>query len=124
MNCRIFELPGLKSEEINYNRIVYCIQLADVSDMDKNNDLYIVMSCLINGGIMKIIFDMTSVEFIDSYGIGTIIDITKLVRKQGGDAVLLNVPERIHIIFKPIQLNKFIKIFQTMEETLQYFRYI
>ncbi|MGQ9843470.1 MAG: STAS domain-containing protein [Spirochaetota bacterium] len=124
MKCKIFELPGLKSEEINYNRIVSCVQLVDVSDMDKNNDLYIVMSCLINGGIMKIIFDMTSVEFIDSYGLGTIIDITKHVRKQGGDAVLLNVPERIHIIFKPIQLNKFIKIFQTLEETLQYFRYI
>ena len=125
MNCKILELPGIKSEDVNYNRIVLVVNLADVADMDRNNDLYTLMYCLINGGISKIIFDMTSVEFIDSFGMGTIIDITKLVRKiKGGDAVMVNVHDRIQLIFKPIQLQKFLKMFNSIEEALHYYRYL
>lgn len=125
MKCTIYELPGIKTENINYNRVVATIGLADVTDMDKNNDLFTLLSCLINGGLKKVIFDMTGVEFIDSYGIGTIIDITKLIRKhKDGDVVLVNVSERIQLIFKPIQIQKFLKIFNTMDEALHYFRYI
>ncbi|MCX8124520.1 MAG: STAS domain-containing protein [Spirochaetes bacterium] len=125
MNCKIIELPGIKTEDVNYNRIVLLIQLADVADMDKNNDLFMLLSCLITGGLKKIIFDMAEVEFIDSYGMGTLIDITKMIRKhKDGDAVLINVPERIQLIFKPIQLQKFMKIFTTLDEALHYFRYV
>lgn len=125
MKCTIYELPGIKTEDINYNRVVATIGLADVTDMDKNNDLYIFVSCLIHGGLKKVIFDMAAVEFIDSYGIGTVIDITKLIRKnKDGDVVLVNVSERIQLIFKPIQIQKFLKIFNTMDEALHYFRYI
>lgn len=125
MKCKIYELPGIKSDNINYNRIVVSINLADVTDMDKNNDLFILVSCLIHGGVKKVVFDMTAVEFIDSYGIGTIIDITKLIRKnKDGDAVLINVSERIQLIFKPIQIQKFLKIFNTIDEALHYYRYI
>ncbi len=125
MKCAIYELPGIKTDDINLNRVVLIIQLADVADMDKNNDLFILLSCLINGGLKKVVFDMTAVEFIDSYGMGTIIDITKLVRKhKDADAVLVNVPERVQFIFKPIQLQKFMKIFNSLDEALHYFRYI
>ncbi len=125
MKCTIYELPGIKTENINYNRVVATIGLADVTDMDKNNDVFTLLSCLINGGLKKVIFDMTGVEFIDSYGIGTIIDITKLIRKhKDGDVVLVNVSERIQLIFKPIQIQKFLKIFNTKDEALHYFRYI
>ncbi|MEW6526706.1 MAG: STAS domain-containing protein [Spirochaetota bacterium] len=125
MKCKICELPGIKSEDINFNRVVLIIKLADVADMDKNDDLFMLLSCLINGGLKKVIFDMAEVEFIDSYGMGTLIEITKLLRKQkDGDAVLINVAERIHLVFKPIQLQKFMKIFNTIDEALHYFRYI
>ncbi len=125
MQFKITELPGIKSEDVNYNRVMLIAFLADVADMDKNNDLFTLMTCLINGGISKIVFDMTSVEFIDSYGMGTIIDITKMVRKhKGGDAVLINVPERIQMVFKPIQLQKFMKMFSSLEDALHYYKYV
>ena len=102
MNCTIIELPGIKIDTINYNRAVIIVKLADVSDMDKNDDLLALMMCLINGGLCKIIFDLVSVEFIDSYGIGTIVEIAKYIRKHhNGDVVLINVSERILLIFKP-----------------------
>jgi len=125
MKCQIFELPGIKTDAINFNRVVLVMELSDVADMDKNDDVFLLLSCLINGGLKKIIFDMTAVDFIDSYGMGTLIDITKLIRKhKDGDAVIVNVPDRIHLIFKPIQLQKFMKVFNTIDEALHYFRYI
>lgn len=125
MKCEIIELPGIKTEDINFNRVVLILKLADVADMDKNDDLFMLLTCLINGGLKKVIFDMTAVDFIDSYGMGTLIDITKLIRKHNdGDAVMANVPERIHQIFKPIQLQKFIKVFNAIDDALHYFRYI
>ena len=125
MKLKIVELPGIKTDNINFNRIIMIIQLSGIVDMDRSDDLLILLTCLISGGLKKIIFDMTGVDFIDSYGIGTLIDITKLIRKnKDGDAVLTNVPDRIHIIFKPINLQKFIKIFSTNDDALHYFRYV
>ena len=125
MNCTIIELPGIKIDTINYNRAVIIVKLADVSDMDKNDDLLALMMCLINGGLCKIIFDLVSVEFIDSYGIGTIVEIVKYIRQHhNGDVVLINVSERILLIFKPIQFQKFIKIFHSEDEALHYFQFV
>jgi len=70
------------------------------------------MMCLINGGLCKIIFDLVSVEFIDSYGIGTIVEIAKYIRQHhNGDVVLINVSERILLIFKPINSRSLSKYF-------------
>lgn len=83
MNCTINELPGIKSDNINYNQIVVSMGLADVADMDNNNDLFLLLSCLIHGGVKKVVF-----------------------------------------ISKPLQLQKFMKIFNTIDEALHCCRYI
>lgn len=124
MIVQIIELTRLKVEDINYDNVLFRIEVADLMDIDRTNDVYQFLFTIVNGGGKKIIIDMNGLEFIDSQGIGAIIEITKLLRAKSGDLVFINVPERIEIIFKPINLQRFIKVFPSVNEAVNYLKFI
>ena len=124
MIVQIIELTRLKVEDINYDTIIFRLEIADLMDIDRTNDVYQFLFTIVNGGGKKIIIDMNGLEFIDSQGIGAIIEITKLLRAKSGDLVFINVPERIEIIFKPINLQRFIKVFPSVNEAVNYLKFI
>jgi anti-anti-sigma factor len=67
---------------------------------------------------------MEGLDFIDSSGIGVVIEATKLLRQRKGDLALMRVPERIQTIFQPIKLNRFVRIFATEDEAAAFFRLV
>jgi len=64
------------------------------------------------------------VTYIDSSGIGVLINTAKLLRKQKGDIVMANVSDDIKSIFKVIRLEEFITIFNSEVEAVKSFSYI
>ena len=82
----------------------------------------VTFKTLIKGGLRKVIVDMDRLTFIDSLGIGMLINIAKLLRARKGDITLINVPEAIGRIFKPINLPRFIKIFDTEEAAVKFLK--
>ena len=124
MIVEIIELTSLKIGDINYDTIIFRVGIADLMDIDRTNDVYQFLLTIVNGGVKKVIIDMEGLEFIDSQGIGAIIEITKLLRAENGDLVFINVPQRIEIIFKPINLQRFIKVFPAVNEAVHYLKFI
>jgi anti-sigma B factor antagonist len=109
---------------IHYDNLVVRVMAADVLDMDNAGEMRIMLGTLISGGVIKIAVDMTGLEFIDSSGIGVLIEAAKLLRQKKGDIVLLGVSERVQVIVQPVKLNRFIKMFDGVDEVLYFFKHV
>lgn len=124
MIADILHIVKRKGDVIDYRTFAVRVMAADVIDMDSAGDMLIFLKTLIQGGVLKIIVDMADLEFIDSTGIGMLVDLAKLLRQRGGDIALLNVPERIERIFQPVRLNRFIRIFDSDIEAVRFFKFV
>jgi len=124
MMTDILHLVKHHDDGIHYDSFVVRVMAADVLDMDSAGDLRIFLRTLIGGGVKKIAVDMTGLDFIDSSGIGVLIEAAKHLRQHGGDLVLLAVPERVQVIVQPVRLNRFITMFDTVDEVKNFFRHV
>ena len=124
MYLDIIKMSKVVNGTIDYHNIVFKVNAADVFDLGESENMWILLKTIINGGGQFIIINMDKLDFIDSSGIGILINAAKLLRSKKGDLILLNVSSRIISIFNPIKLQRFIKIFQTDEEGLKYFQFL
>jgi anti-anti-sigma factor len=120
----IIKISPVSTEKIDYTTIVFKTSPPQKVDIDNSKDLWIYFKTLISGGARKIFVDLKNVEYIDSSGIGVFINSAKLIRKQKGDVVLANVSEEVKNIFKVINLDEFIKIYNSEVEAINSFRYV
>lgn len=70
----------------------------------------------IEKGRPHLILDLSSVERIDSNGVGEIVAVWQHAKNQGGELVLVGLKPRIRDIFEILYLDKVIPIFDSMVE--------
>ena len=61
----------------------------------------------------KVIFDLGSVDFVSSAGLGKLITLQKKVRDRGGQLILGNVIPQVYEVFEVTKLNKIFTIQRT-----------
>jgi anti-anti-sigma factor len=120
----IINISPILHTEIDYSLIVFNIIFPDELRIDNSSDYWIFLNTLVEGGARKILLNMEKLEYIDSSGIGMIINITKLIRSNGGDIILASVSKETMNILTVVSLQDFIKIFKNEPEAVNYFRYI
>ncbi len=90
-----------------------------VSEIDK---LRQEVHNLINEKIYKIILDMSGVNFIDSSGIGLLVEFLKSLNKYPeGRLKLTNLGKYVREILKQIQLYSIFEIYDSVDEALESF---
>jgi anti-sigma B factor antagonist len=67
---------------------------------------------------------MYDVSYIDSSGIGTLINATKKIRDKKGELIISNLSSEVKKIFSLVNLETFLKIFNSEPEAINYFRYL
>ncbi len=67
----------------------------------------------INAGYVKVIVDLSSVEFLDSTFLGVIVGTLKKVVKQGGDLKLVGFRPPVRSMF---ELTRLFRVFETYSE--------
>ncbi len=94
--------------------------------LDNNNtfEFEFFINSLINGGVRKIAVDINELQYIDSSGIGCLIATTKKIRKEHGEMAVTRYTAQIMTILRPINIEKFIQFFPTIEEGLNYLKSI
>ncbi len=122
MDIEIIAMARKQDERIDFNYLVFLTRGANVFDAGAGEEFWLFMKTLIEGGALKIAVDMDGLDFIDSLGIGVLVNCAKLIRQKGGDIVLYRVPEHIDRIFGPLRLNRFIRIFDEMHDIMRFFR--
>ncbi|MDD5067641.1 MAG: STAS domain-containing protein [bacterium] len=70
----------------------------------------------INKGVKFIVIDMKDLTYIDSSGIGSLINLMSKLRSISGQICLMNMRQDIERIFSMTKLLSFFKIFKNEEE--------
>jgi anti-sigma B factor antagonist len=66
-----------------------------------------------------VIFDLGSVTFIDSSGLGVFLLFLKRLNEKQGDLKLCNITKSVRVLFELVRLHQIIEIFSSQEEALQ-----
>jgi anti-sigma B factor antagonist len=74
---------------------------------------------LVDAGSHNIVIDMEKVDFLDSTGLGVLVEGLKRVRTRGGSLSLVVTQDKIVKIFDITGLNKAFPIHASLEEALK-----
>ena len=69
-------------------------------------------------GFWMIVVDLSNVPFVDSSGLGALISGMKTTRLAGGNLRIAYVGTQARMIFELTNLNKVMKLYDTVEEAL------
>jgi anti-sigma B factor antagonist len=120
-----FEIEFIKSNPnvpVDYETVIVRIAILNKLDQSIAEQFELFIFALMKSGIKKFVLDLNELKYIDSSGIGKIINITKLLRKQNGNISMSRVSQEIMQVFKLVKLDTFIKIFLSVEEAVNYLR--
>lgn len=73
---------------------------------------------LVDGGSRRVVVDMTAVDFLDSTGLGVLVEGLKRARTHEGDLLLVATQEKILKIFDITGLNKAFQIHGTVDDAV------
>jgi anti-sigma B factor antagonist len=65
---------------------------------------------------MKVVVNLSSVSYIDSSGLATLVEMLKKTRLYGGKLRLSNLAPKVKSLFEITKLEKLFEIFETEEE--------
>src|SRR5215475_15713616 len=72
-----------------------------------------LMSELLSQGHKKILFNLAEVTYIDTSGLGNLINALAQTRKQGGELKLLNLPQKVQDL---MQITKLYTVFDILND--------
>ena len=85
MIIEIIKISPVSTDRIDYSTIIFKAVLPSKVDVDNSKDLWFYLNTIITGGALKIFLDMKKLDYIDSAGIGVIINAAKMIRLKKGD---------------------------------------
>ncbi len=79
-------------------------------DLYKCPDLKTLVQNQMKDGYKYIIFDLKETKFIDSSGIGALIQISGWLRRRGGELIVCNISESVKKVFEVTRLENHIRV--------------
>lgn len=71
---------------------------------------------------VKVIMDLSQIEFVDSSGFGAILSYLRQLTGAGGQLKLCCVMNRVRSLFELVRLHRIVDIFNTREEAIKSYR--
>lgn len=75
-----------------------------------------------NGGYTRFILDMVGIKYVNSTGLGTLVNVADALENRGGGIALVKIHPKVKVVFDMLGLNAFFKIFSNEKEALGYFQ--
>ena len=66
----------------------------------------------------KIVVNLEKVNYIDSSGLATLVDILKKTKMQGGSLGLAGMSDKVKSLFEITKLDKLFQVFRTQDEAI------
>ena len=80
-----------------------------------------ILNLLQSTGILKVIIDLTNLQFIDSSGLGVLLSLQRHLHSQKGALKLAHLNKPIRTMFEIVSMHRVLEIFPTLDEALQSF---
>ena len=87
------------------NSIILLKLSGRILDNEQTSRLISAMENTLSDKINKIVLDIENIEYINSNGLNCFIQLLTKARNMGGDAVIVNVPEKIKNLLLISKLN-------------------
>ena len=105
------------SFEINKEEELILINLSgNLISKHQIDDLLDELDFQYNDGAKKVVIDLSEMKYMNSTGLGILINIFTKVRNVGGEVVLVNIPEKINKLLLITKLNSIFNIENTLED--------
>jgi anti-sigma B factor antagonist len=88
---------------------------------DLDASLRPTLEALIQRGRVKLVLDLTNVNYIDSAGVGFLVSKYTSARRRGGDLKLVDVTPRVERVLEITRLVRVFELFDTQEQALHSF---
>jgi anti-anti-sigma factor len=74
-----------------------------------------------NRGVSRFILDMEQIKYVNSTGLGYLINLADSVQPHGGGITLVKVQPKVKVVFDMLGLNAFFRIFNSRKEAIEFF---
>lgn len=79
------------------------------------------MDQLKDSGVTKFIIDMADIRYVNSTGLGYLVNLADNLEPQGGGIALVKVQPKVKIVFDMLGLNAFFKIYNNQKLAIEFF---
>ncbi|MBN1531630.1 MAG: STAS domain-containing protein [Spirochaetes bacterium] len=113
-----------QGEPVDYDLMLFRLGLPERLDTENSRDALLLLQALRRGGAKKVLLDLSVLQYVDSAGIGVLIAAAKEYRANRCEMALSGVTREVRNVFKMINLQGFIRVFNLEAEAVNYFRYL
>lgn len=101
------------------NPRVVVLELAGFLDAHTQGDFEKAVEKQLDLGFTAFVLDTNRLDFISSAGIGSLMALSKRLKKSGGDLFFLNPPDRIYAILDLLGFTKVQRFVENTREALE-----
>jgi anti-anti-sigma factor len=81
-----------------------------------------VVDLIANNPLNQVVFDLHTLRFIDSSGLGTFLSVLRTLHRKGGELKLACLNKPVLTMFELVSMHKVFEIFNTTEEAVRSFK--
>lgn len=109
---------GGSIKAVRRNGSAIIVALAGAVDLHHTPEVHKALVAACEQRPQRLIVELTGVSYMDSSGIGTLVDVFRRVNAYKGKLVLCGMNDRVHSVFEITKLDKFFTICATEAEAL------
>lgn len=87
-------------------------------DMSCSPELRSILRQALDSGTKRLVVDLASVEYMDSSGLATLVEVMRQAKGHKADLVLAALHEKVRAIFEIARLDQFFTIVPSLDEAL------
>lgn len=95
------------------------LKLAGEIDLHSSPELRLTISDAVNQAKPRLIVDLSNVPYMDSSGVGTLVEAKRMVERNKAQMILVNPQPRVLSVFEITHLDRFFTIRANIEEARQ-----
>lgn len=79
------------------------------------------LTSLVNEGQVRLLLDLSDLDYISSAGLGVLMGMLREVRDKGGDLKIVNMTEKIERVFNLLGFSRILRLYTDEEKAIQDF---
>ena len=91
------------------------VRVAGELDMETGPQLQDLLRDVVDAGARRLVLDFTGVPFMDSSGLGLLVDVVKLLRDRDGRLCLAAVQEPVRNVLVLSAVDQVVDVFDTVQ---------
>ncbi len=103
-------------KEVTQDGATTTVRLSGEIDMHQAPEFHKGLVKICAGDLKQLVLDLSEVRYIDSSGVGTLVEVFRRLKKKNQTLVLLSPGERVRSVLEITRLDKFFTVAESESE--------